>query len=81
MKSVGETGVANSLTLEQAVGQMLLAAFNGYALPAKFKALLAQRHLGGVTLFRSMNVQNPAQVRELTASLIQPHAKQGNHLC
>ncbi len=70
MNGTGETAVTDSpLNLEQAVGQMLLAAFNGYSLPAKFKALLAQRHLGGVTLFRSMNVQNPVQVRELTASL------------
>ena len=52
MNSTSETALTNRpLTLEQAVGQMLLAAFNGYTLPPKFRSLLGQQHLGGVTLF------------------------------
>ena len=56
-------------TLEHAVGQTLLAAFEGYEAPTELIGLLGRMQLGGVTLFRSMNVQNPAQVRDLTGSL------------
>jgi beta-N-acetylhexosaminidase len=57
------------LTMEQAVGQMMLVAFPGYELPAQFTDLLQRRQIGGVTLFRSLNVRDPQQVRELTASI------------
>jgi beta-N-acetylhexosaminidase len=59
----------SALTLEQAVGQNLLAAFQGYQVPAGLVDLLAHTHIGGVTLFRSLNVQDPSQVRELTTAL------------
>ncbi|HYO50665.1 MAG TPA: glycoside hydrolase family 3 protein [Chloroflexia bacterium] len=59
----------SALTLEQAVGQMLLAAFQGYQVPTGLVDLLGRTHIGGVTLFRSLNVQDPAQVRDLTTDL------------
>jgi beta-N-acetylhexosaminidase len=57
------------LTLDQAAGQKLMAAFAGYEPSAQILRLLQRQHLGGVTLFRSLNVQSPAQVRELNAAL------------
>ncbi len=59
----------SAITLEQAVGQKLLAAFQGYEAPTEFVGLLGRMQVGGVTLFRSMNVQNPSQVRDLTTAL------------
>ncbi len=61
--------VGTMLTLEQAVGQKLLAAFQGYQVPTELADLLGRTQIGGVTLFRSLNVQDPSQVRELTSSL------------
>src|SRR5437868_15352553 len=69
--------VEAKLTLEQAVGQMMLAAFAGYELPTHFAELLQRRHIGGVTLFRSLNVQDPAQVRALTAAIRQAAVASG----
>jgi beta-N-acetylhexosaminidase len=59
----------SSLTLEQAVGQKLLAAFQGYQAPSGLVDLLGRTQVGGVTLFRSLNVQDPSQVRDLTTTL------------
>jgi beta-N-acetylhexosaminidase len=59
----------SQLTLGQAAGQKLMAAFAGYEPSAEILALLQGQHLGGVTLFRSLNVESPAQVRALTAAL------------
>src|SRR5437879_12460046 len=70
-------GTANEearVSLEKAVGQKMLAAFAGYELPTEFNDLLRHRHIGGVTLFRSLNVQDPAQVSNLTASIQQAAA-------
>lgn len=58
-----------SLTLEQAVGQKTLLAFDGHEPPAEFLSLLRRRHVGGVTLFRGPNVRDPEQVRKLTSAL------------
>lgn len=58
------------LGLERAVGQKLLLAFEGKQQPSD--AILQAMQQGmpaGVTLFRAFNVDNPAQVRDLTASL------------
>jgi beta-N-acetylhexosaminidase len=59
----------SAIALEQAVGQKLLAAFQGYELPQEMADLLRRMQIAGVTLFRSLNVQNPSQVRELTTAL------------
>jgi beta-N-acetylhexosaminidase len=65
------------LTVEQNLGQMLLLAFDGMELPESFRALLERRHVGGVTLFRSMNVQSPEQVRALTSQIQDAAAESG----
>ncbi|HVF99337.1 MAG TPA: glycoside hydrolase family 3 protein [Chloroflexia bacterium] len=57
------------LTLEQAVAQKMLLAFDGHEPPAAFLSLLRRRHVGGVTLFRAPNVRGPEQVRKLTSAL------------
>jgi beta-N-acetylhexosaminidase len=59
----------DAISLEQAVGQKLLAAFQGYQLPAAMAELLQRTQIAGVTLFRSLNVQDPSQVRDLTSAL------------
>lgn len=65
------------LTLEQAVGQKLMLSFVGRELPATMRRTLQQQHVGGVTLFRSLNVSDPAQVRQLTAELQRAAAETG----
>src|SRR5215212_7298552 len=75
--SIIHPGVAMNLTLEQAIGQKLLVAFEGMTLPPAMADLLARQHLGGVTFFRPMNIDHPAQVRELTAALQQAAARAG----
>ena len=65
------------LTLEQAVGQKLMLSFVGTELPPELDALLRQQHVGGVTLFRALNVSDPAQVRQLTAALQRAAAASG----
>jgi beta-N-acetylhexosaminidase len=56
-------------TIEQLVAQHMLIAFAGYdELPATFLNELRQG-IAGVTLFRHLNVRNPAQVRALCTSL------------
>ncbi len=57
------------LALEQAVGQQLMLAFTGLTPSAGILATLRQHPIGGITLFRSMNVADPAQVRALTGAL------------
>jgi beta-N-acetylhexosaminidase len=57
------------LTLEQAVSQKLMVSFSGAEPPADILAMIQEQHIGGVTLFRSLNVDDPAQVRTLTSAL------------
>lgn len=57
-------------SIEEAVGQKLLIAFDGMEKPSKdFFHSLRQYRPAGVTLFRSRNIQNPQQARSLTATL------------
>lgn len=74
---------AAALTLEQAVGQMLLIGFRGLELDAATAALLREIQPGGVLLFDRdgpsggelpRNIQSPAQLRNLTAALQQTAA-------
>lgn len=69
---------AESLTLEQAVGQMLLVGFRGLELDAETHALLRDLKPGGVILFDRdgpssgelpRNIESPDQLRALTAAL------------
>ncbi|MCA9971896.1 MAG: hypothetical protein KC425_16850, partial [Anaerolineales bacterium] len=50
-------------------GERLMLAFEGYAPPPRILEWLRERPLAGVTLFRPLNVETPAQVRALTAAL------------
>ncbi len=63
--------------LEHLIGQKLLWSFQGKDAPPEFLAAVQRGHVGGVTLFRSLNVQSPAQIRELTDRL-QATARQAN---
>ncbi|HMA36581.1 MAG TPA: glycoside hydrolase family 3 protein [Chloroflexia bacterium] len=65
------------LTLEQAIGQKIMIGFPGQMPSPELVALLKQQHLGGLTLFRALNVESPAQVRRLTAALQQIAATAG----
>lgn len=57
------------LTLEQAVGQKLMLSFVGTEPSYEILETLRQRHVGGITLFRALNVVDPPQVRALTTAL------------
>jgi beta-N-acetylhexosaminidase len=56
------------------VGQKLLLAFRGKEVTPEMLDGLVRYKPAGITFFRSYNVTNPQQVKELTASL-QQHAK------
>ena len=51
------------------VGPRLLRTFEGTRPTAHILDAIATRRAGGVTLFRSMNVASPGQVRDLCAAL------------
>jgi beta-N-acetylhexosaminidase len=57
------------MSLADAVGQRLLLSFRGTQPPADILARVRRGPLGGFTLFRSLNVVDPEQVRRLTAEL------------
>jgi len=59
-----------SPAVQQAIGQRLLLAFKGRDRPSAeiIRALQVYR-AGGITLFRSVNLDEPTQVRNLTAAL------------
>ncbi len=59
-----------STDAEAIIGQKLLLAFEGTKAPSSaIVSAIHARRLAGVTLFRGMNAQSPAQVRELTSAL------------
>jgi beta-N-acetylhexosaminidase len=60
-----------AMTLEQAVRQKLMISFEGLFPPAELLVMLHRQPVGGITLFRHLNVQEPEQVRELTSTLQQ----------
>jgi beta-N-acetylhexosaminidase len=57
------------LSTENAVGQKLMLGFHGLQPPAEILEIIQRQHVGGATLFRSMNLEHPAQIRELTDAL------------
>jgi beta-N-acetylhexosaminidase len=58
------------LSFEQAVGQKLLLAFPSKgSLSDEIVQAIRKYQPGGVTLFRSLNIEDPAQVRHLTEEL------------
>lgn len=62
------------------IGQRLLWSFAGHTPPADFLDHVQQGHVTGATIFRALNVQNPAQVRALTANLQNAAAQAGQPL-
>ena len=54
---------------EDLIGYKLMLAFEGYTPPTRILDWIANRRVGGFSLFRPHNYDNPAQVRELTAAL------------
>lgn len=50
-------------------GQHIIGSFQGYTAPAHLIQAISEGRLGGLTLYRHFNVQSPAQVRDLTATL------------
>ena len=61
-----------SLSSKYAVGQKLLLAFAGKGWPSpEISKALQKCRPGGITLFRALNIDNPAQVRQLTQGLQQ----------
>ncbi len=67
----------NGLTLGQKVGQILMAGFPGTGVDPEIKRLIEKCHVTGACLFGT-NVQDPLQVRELTRSLQELAARQGD---
>lgn len=67
-----------SRSLEQAVGQKLLLTFTGKDRPSR-EILQAIQLIkpAGITLFRALNVDHPAQLRSLTGALQQAAEKAG----
>lgn len=66
-----ETWIRNKLrklTLEQKVGQMIIAGFPGTTLTPEVAAMMQQCHMGGVMLGEA-NIESPRQVAALTAEL------------
>ena len=58
------------MTLEEKIGQLIIAYFNGPECGADLAEELRELHLGGVILFNTAgNIENPAQVAALTADL------------
>ncbi len=55
--------------IEDLIGYKLMLAFTGHTPPARILDWIARRPVGGFSLFRPHNYDNPAQVRELTAAL------------
>ncbi len=56
------------MTLREKIGQLLLVGFHGTDVPEELRAFIAEGRIGGVILF-ARNVESPAQVARLTASL------------
>ena len=54
--------------LHREVGQLVVAGFAGYSVPAELRALAREWDLGGVVLF-ARNIEAPEQVAELTFEL------------
>lgn len=65
------------LTLEQAITQKLMWTFRGLEPTPEILALIKEQFVGGLTIFRYLNVDNAAQVRALTAALQQAAAEAG----
>ncbi len=69
-----------TMELNEAIGQKLLLSFEGTdSVPSEIVESIRQRKMAGVTLFRSRNILNPAQVRRLT-EMLQAEAREAGAL-
>lgn len=57
------------MNLAHAVGHKWMLSFKGDTPPADLLQTIARHPIAGVSLYRSLNVKNPAQVRELNHAL------------
>ncbi|MCB9422308.1 MAG: glycoside hydrolase family 3 C-terminal domain-containing protein [Ardenticatenaceae bacterium] len=57
------------MSVKELLGYKLMLAFEGTTPPPRILDWLAERPVGGFTLFRPLNVASPGQVRELTERL------------
>lgn len=64
-----------SLSLQQKIGQLIMAGFDGLAPDSQIENLIRSKHLGGVILFRR-NIANPEQVARLNRRLQKINADQ-----
>jgi beta-N-acetylhexosaminidase len=58
-----------ALTLEQAIGQKMMWSFAGLEPTPDILSAIEQHRVGGLTLFRGMNISDPAQVCGLIETL------------
>ncbi len=70
MDATAETGTArgNEVSLDEAIGQCLMAGFDGYEPTSGIVELIEQRRVGGVILF-TRNCRDAAQILDLTTRL------------
>ncbi|WP_420641116.1 glycoside hydrolase family 3 protein [Candidatus Leptofilum sp.] len=55
--------------MKDKLGYKFMLAFEGYHVPARIREWIEDRNPAGFSIFRPLNVQSPAQLRELTAEL------------
>src|SRR5262245_36516519 len=66
-----------NLTLGEALGYKMILDFVGTKPTPMLLEWIARRPLGGMTLYRGRNIEEPAQVRELTSALQDAAKKAG----
>ncbi len=77
MESTRETNI-DKMTLEQQIGQLIIAGFHGTTVSPEITELIQRRHIGGIILF-ARNIREPEQTLELTTRL-QALAKEAGHV-
>ena len=73
MEYTSPTNATNGMTLEEQIGQTLMAGFWGHTPPQEIIELIERHHVGNIILF-SRNVHEAEQVFKLTQQL-QEHAR------
>lgn len=71
------TADIDRMSLEQRIGQLLIAGFDGMTVTPEIAELITHRHVGGVILF-ARNIREPHQTLELTTRM-QALAKDAGH--
>lgn len=60
--------ILKNMTLEEKIGQMVIASFNGTTLGSDAKTLIRDYHIGGFALFK-YNIQSESQLKALISDL------------